>query len=466
MPKTSSCFLVNQSWLVGLDAAVQAQLKYEVFFAELFLNSRNQERFQNILIYGSIDSLLEEAEFPYTSSGHASPDHNALGKLDGSFHALVVVGFATTTPDTRTLVTEGDEVMTDGWRSRRKHVFVLSEAGKPIYSRHGSEEALSSVMGVMMALVSFVQVGGNTIQSIYSDGHTIVFMQKGPLVLVSASKSRQSELQLRSELLHVYHQIVSMLTQASINRIFQRRKNYDLRRLLFGSEKVIDGLLDVMESEAGFLLSAVQCLPLASSSRDVLNQVLQKAVTPNLVLSLLVTKGQLLSIVQEKMVIEDARLKPSDLHLLLNLIRASTSFQTGEIWTPVCLPRFNPDCYFYTYVTYLDPPECSVCLVLLSTDKEAFYAVAECKRKIEEGVRNNSVLQSISKAQPCQVRHVGVAELRHFLYMPFDVPDHYGQLSLSISSHHMVCYITILTIFKSENKIITKEQSNKKLRDK
>ncbi|KAG9270027.1 hypothetical protein AMEX_G14937 [Astyanax mexicanus] len=323
---------------------------------------------------------------------------------------------------------QNEEVMTDGWRSRRKHVFVLSEAGKPIYSRHGSEEALSSVMGVMMALVSFVQVGGNTIQSIYSDGHTIVFMQKGPLVLVSASKSRQSELQLRSELLHVYHQIVSMLTQASINRIFQRRKNYDLRRLLFGSEKVIDGLLDVMESEAGFLLSAVQCLPLASSSRDVLNQVLQKAVTPNLVLSLLVTKGQLLSIVQEKMVIEDARLKPSDLHLLLNLIRASTSFQTGEIWTPVCLPRFNPDCYFYTYVAYLDPPECSVCLVLLSTDKEAFYAVAECKRKIEEGVRNNSVLQSISKAQPCQVRHVGVAELRHFLYMPFDVPDHYGQL--------------------------------------
>ncbi|KAK7944609.1 hypothetical protein WMY93_000337 [Mugilogobius chulae] len=56
--------------------------------------SRNQERFQNILIYGSIDSLLEEAEFPYTSEQTCIPDHNALGKLDGSFHALVVVGFA------------------------------------------------------------------------------------------------------------------------------------------------------------------------------------------------------------------------------------------------------------------------------------------------------------------------------------------------------------------------------------
>lgn len=64
--------------------------------------------------------------------------------------------------------TRNEEVMSDSWRSRRKHVFVLSEAGKPIYSRYGSEEALSSLMGVMMALSSFVQAGGNTIQSIYS----------------------------------------------------------------------------------------------------------------------------------------------------------------------------------------------------------------------------------------------------------------------------------------------------------
>ncbi|XP_066500602.1 vacuolar fusion protein MON1 homolog B [Hoplias malabaricus] len=321
-----------------------------------------------------------------------------------------------------------EDVMTDSWRSHRKHVFVLSEAGKPIYSRYGSEEALSSVMGVMMALVSFVQAGGNNIQSIYSDERRIVFMQKGPLVFVSVSKSRQSELQLRAELLHIYHQIVSMLTQASIHRIFQRRKNYDLRRLLLGSEKVLDTLLDVIESEAGFLLSAVQCLPLAPSSRDTINQILQRAVTTNLVLTLLLSSGQLVSIVQEKMVIEDARLKPSDLHLLLNLIRASLAFQTGEIWTPICLPRFNPDCYFYTYVAYLDPPECTVCLVLLSTDKKAFYAGAECRRRIEEAVRTNNALQSVSKAQLCQVGQVGVAELRHFLYMPLDVPDHHSQL--------------------------------------
>lgn len=61
-----------------------------------------------------------------------------------------------------------EDVTAENWRQHRKHVFVLSEAGKPIYSRYGSEEALSSTMGVMMALVSFIQSGDNSIRSVYS----------------------------------------------------------------------------------------------------------------------------------------------------------------------------------------------------------------------------------------------------------------------------------------------------------
>ncbi len=261
-----------------------------------------------------------------------------------------------------------------------------------------------------------------------SDEHTVVLLQKGPLVFVSVSATRQSEQQLRSELFHVYHQIVSMLTQASINRIFELHKNFDLRRLLFGSEKVLDGLLDVMDSDPSFMLSAVQCLPLPSSSRDVLGHILQKAVTPNLVFSFLVANNRLVSVVQEKTVLEDARLKPSDLHLLFNLIRASSAFQAGEIWTPICLPLFNHDCYFYAYVAYLDPPECTVYLVLLSTDKEAFYAMAECKREIEEAFASQNALQWVANTQLYYVGDIGVANLKHFLYKPSKVLDHHCQL--------------------------------------
>lgn len=63
---------------------------------------------------------------------------------------------------------EEEDVTMDAWRLHRKHVFVLSEAGKPVYSRYGSEEALSSTMGVMMALVSFLEAEKNAIRSIHA----------------------------------------------------------------------------------------------------------------------------------------------------------------------------------------------------------------------------------------------------------------------------------------------------------
>uniref|UniRef100_A0A8C6X6L9 Vacuolar fusion protein MON1 homolog n=1 Tax=Naja naja TaxID=35670 RepID=A0A8C6X6L9_NAJNA len=338
------------------------------------------------------------------------------------FHRQMVIGDGPSGEEeaviqSRLATYRDEDVTAESWRAHRKHVFILSEAGKPIYSRYGNEEALSSTMGVMMALVSFIQSGDNSIRSIYSDDHKLVFVQQGPLVLVSVSHTLQSELQLRQELLYVYDQIISMLTQASITRIFERKKNYDLRRLLTGSEKILDRLLNLVESDPCFLLGAVRCLPLAASLRDSLGTLLQKAITPNLVFSILVAGSQLVTTVQEKTVIEDCRLEPTDLHLLLNLIGATSAFQTGEIWTPICLPRFNPDCYFYAYISYLDS-ECTVCLILLSTDKDSFYSVSDCKKHIEEGMRTQNYLQALSsglKSPSYSVGLVGVPDLRHFI---------------------------------------------------
>ncbi|KAM9536329.1 vacuolar fusion protein MON1 homolog B-like isoform 2-T2 [Salvelinus alpinus] len=378
----------------------------------------------------------DSGEFVVTMLARGKLEEQGMG-VKGMSSPLSETGATEAPPSHR-----DEDVMAESWRQHRKHVFVLSEAGKPIYSRYGSEEALSSTMGVMMALVSFVQSSDNMIRSVYSDGHTVVFMQKGPLVLVSVSSSRQSEQQLRAELLYVYYQIISMLTQASITRIFEHKKNYDLRRLLAGSEKILDGLLNLVDSDPSFLLAAVHCLPLTSSLRDSLSQILQKAITPNLVFSILIAKNQLLTIVQEKTVIEDTRLEPTDVHLLLNLIGASSAFQAGEIWTPICLPLFNPDCYFYAYISYLDPPECTVCLLLLSTDKEAFYAVAECKRRIEVAMLAQSSLSLIAKAHSYSVSQVGVSDLRHFMYKPFDVPDNHKQLTQFTSPEMEAPYST------------------------
>lgn len=77
-------------------------------------------------------------------------------------------GRASTEPSQEDAAEEDEEDATEAWRLHQKHVFVLSEAGKPVYSRYGSEEALSSTMGVMVALVSFLEADKNAIRSIHA----------------------------------------------------------------------------------------------------------------------------------------------------------------------------------------------------------------------------------------------------------------------------------------------------------
>ena len=44
-----------------------------------------------------------------------------------------------------------------GLGDHAKHFFIFSTAGKPIYSYHGSEEALSELMATAKALMSVAQ---------------------------------------------------------------------------------------------------------------------------------------------------------------------------------------------------------------------------------------------------------------------------------------------------------------------
>uniref|UniRef100_A0A2K5VF48 Vacuolar fusion protein MON1 homolog n=1 Tax=Macaca fascicularis TaxID=9541 RepID=A0A2K5VF48_MACFA len=310
---------------------------------------------------------------------------------------------------------EGDEEdATEAWRLHQKHVFVLSEAGKPVYSRYGSEEALSSTMGVMVALVSFLEADKNAIRSIHADGYKVVFVRRSPLVLVAVARTRQSAQELAQELLYIYYQILSLLTGAQLSHIFQQKQNYDLRRLLSGSERITDNLLQLMARDPSFLMGAARCLPLAAAVRDTVSASLQQARARSLVFSILLARNQLVALVRRK----DQFLHPIDLHLLFNLISSSSSFREGEAWTPVCLPKFNAAGFFHAHISYLEP-DTDLCLLFVSTDREDFFAVSDCRRRFQERLRKRGAhlaLREALRTPYYSVTQVGIPDLRHFLY--------------------------------------------------
>uniref|UniRef100_A0A8B9HTF9 Vacuolar fusion protein MON1 homolog n=1 Tax=Astyanax mexicanus TaxID=7994 RepID=A0A8B9HTF9_ASTMX len=254
----------------------------------------------------------------------------------------------------------------------------------------------------------------HTVPPFFYNGCRVVFLHKSPLVLVGVSQSSQSDRELSRELQYVYYQIVSLLTLTQLNHVFQHKQNYDLRRLLAGSEHLTDSLLRLLDRDPGLLLNAVMSLPLSSSARDVVSTSLQAAKAKSLVFSILLAGNRLVTLVRKK----DQYLHHMDLHLLFNLVGSSSSFREGEGWTPICLPKFNTAGFFHAHISYLEPKS-DLCLILVSTDREDFFNLSDCKRRFLERLRKRSAYQALQEALQTPtypVSQVGIPELWHFVY--------------------------------------------------
>lgn len=311
---------------------------------------------------------------------------------------------------------DGDPLRCKAWLAQKKHIFILSQAGKPIYSRYSSEDKLVTVMGVMQALVSFVQAGSDMIRSVHAGDTNFVFVVKGPLILVAVSKTLESVPQLTLQLTYVYNQIISVLTQSQLNRVYDQRRNFDLRRLLTGSERLIDHLLNFMDREPAFFLGAIKCLPLLPSMRSSITQTIIQtcAKIKNLVFAILLANNQLVTLVR----MNKFFLHPMDLHIIQNLVDSSESLKTAESWTPICLPKFDSNGYMHGHVSYLSE-DCQACLLLLTVDRDVFFVLSDAKQKIVEKLRRTNCLEAINESMnkpTITTADIGLPEMRHVLY--------------------------------------------------
>lgn len=288
------------------------------------------------------------------------------------------------------------EALLQTWRSHLKHFFILSSAGKPIFSRHGDDGLISGYIGVIQTIISSFQHGNDTLQSFRAGPVRFVVVVEGPLYLVAISRLEESDQQLRAQLEALYMQILSTLTLPSLNSIFSHRPSTDLRRPLQGTESFLAALADSFtRGSPSTLLSALECLRLGRSQRQAINNVLLTTRAPSLLYGLIVAGGRLVSVVRPRR----HSLHPSDLQLIFNMLSASGGLRASESesWIPLCLPAFNNRGFLYVYVSFLDrEPEKGdeehqevdggeddhIAVLLISTAKESFFELKRMRDNV------------------------------------------------------------------------------------
>ena len=285
------------------------------------------------------------------------------------------------------------------WKTKLKHYFILSAAGKPIWSRHGNDGLISSYIGVLNTIISSYEESKDHLRSFTADGTKFIILFKGPVQLVTISRLHENDSHLRAQLEALYMQVVSTLTMPSMERMFSSRPSTDLRRALQGTEKLLSALADgFTRGSPSALLSALECLTMKKRNRDMVDNIFLNNRCPDLLYGLIVANGRLVSVVRPR----KHSLHPGDLRLIFNMLFEAGGIRVhgGDNWIPLCLPAFNDKGYLYMFVSFLDGaandenyvseerPRPSlneeITILLISTSKDSFYELRKMRDDIAD----------------------------------------------------------------------------------
>ncbi|KAL8653719.1 MAG: hypothetical protein Q9226_003730 [Calogaya cf. arnoldii] len=303
-----------------------------------------------------------------------------------------------------------EEKLLARWQAKRKHFMILSSAGKPVYNRHGDDNLISGYIGIVQTIISFYEGAHDQLRGFTAAGARFVVMTQGPLYLVAISKLGESDSQLRVQLEALYMQILSTLTLPNLTHLFSNRPSTDLRRPLQGTEPLLSALADSFtRGSAPTLFSALECLKVRKSHREVINNTLLQKRCESLLYGLVVAGGRLVSVVRPRR----HSLHPGDLQLIFNMLFEAEGVKAGggENWIPLCLPGFNKNGYLYMYVSFLDADEegdqqksaqvsrhDEIAVLLISANKESFYDLRTMRDAVVEDLEKNGSLAIIRTA--------------------------------------------------------------------
>jgi hypothetical protein len=260
--------------------------------------------------------------------------------------------------------------------NRRQHFFILSSAGKPIYSMHGSYELFVVYSGIIQTIVSFFRYSNIDEESVKiiesNDDKTnnpikFVFLDKSPIILMTVIKNDQStQIELEQQLDFIYSFIISALSKPYIDKIFNKYANFDLRNLLGKTDiQTLDSICEDLSNNLNIsqVLSGLQCLRMHSSIRSRLNNKLISLKKQDFLYGLVIGPNEkLITIIRPK----KHTLHTSDLMILFEMIYNTNTFKmknevdnkilnfiTNEIfWVPICLPKFNSNGHLYSIIQF------------------------------------------------------------------------------------------------------------------
>jgi len=282
------------------------------------------------------------------------------------------------------------------------NIVVMSEAGKPIFSRFPIKEKFGLLVQALRTSVNrncSLELG--EIQCLESNRKIITFMTVGSITLLSISDRRSIDgtgnafVYAKYCLEYVYSQLIMTMTD-QVQIMFQYNPSLDLQSSFSSNKKFLRGILDDLDATdstndaATYMAAAVSPLfPFPHKLRNKVSKVLQSVCgrpENNVAFALLVAGDKLISMVQPPYL--PHQLKASDLRLIIQVIGKQSGLTSSELWMPICLPRFNSSGFLYAYAKCVDDLS-NLTVIILSSHgtTEQFQLLRESSLQLQKSLR-------------------------------------------------------------------------------
>lgn len=127
----------------------------------------------------------------------------------------------------------------DGWELERKHIFILSSSGKPIFSRYGDEQELVTTFGLLQAVISITTTSNSNsnnndtdqIKMIRAGNRKFIYYIKKSIYFILITSTNEPEIILIKHLKFL-NKIILLVLTSKVYDVYKKNSSADIRDLL------------------------------------------------------------------------------------------------------------------------------------------------------------------------------------------------------------------------------------------
>ena len=272
---------------------------------------------------------------------------------------------------------------------KKRHYLIMSDGGKPVYSRYGDPIENNSIFATLSAMITkFTIFNSNkeNLNIISNKKNKIVFLKKGQLIFIALSKKNDCTSLLFSQLEYLYNQLMSILTISFYSKLEDNPSK--CLSTMSGTENLFEQIIQYSSKSFTSLFNAFQVLNYFED-RNKLNKIAEEC-RGDALYCIIMTPYEVIALARSNQI----NVVSSDLVLIQTLIFCQEMLRSQESYVPICLPGISEQGYIQFYSNFSEE-NIGVIFVTENMDPMCFVKFQEQYNRLYQKLNSENYIEKL-----------------------------------------------------------------------